>query len=134
MPTMATQTVKKFDGVTDIGYAIIQTGGSKERPAIWQATSIGTAGAHRPEIRYWVDRKGGDGQKCVVYITFHYPSLSTNSTTGMTSVVYKQKAKYQYELDFNAPQTDINEAVAQLSNLLDAVDVVSAVRNAQAFT
>lgn len=133
MPTQANQTVKKYDGVTDIVWTGIQTGGTRERPAIWTSSSVGAAGAHRPEFRYWLDRKL-NAQRYIANVSMHYPSLSTNSTTGITSVIGKNRFMAAWDIDTNLVQTDANELVAQSVNLCDVVDLITAIRLGQMFT
>lgn len=133
MPTQANQTVKKYDGVTDIVWTGVQTGGTRERPAIWSSSSVGAAGAHRPEFRYWLERKL-NAQRYIVNVSMHYPSLSTNSTTGITSVIGKNRFMAAWDIDTNLVQTDANELVAQSVNLCDNVDLITAIRLGQMFT
>lgn len=133
MPTLANQTVKKYDGVTDIIWTGIQSGGSRERPAIWTSSSVGAAEAHRPEFRFWIDRKL-NAPRYIVNVSMHYPSLSLNSTTGITSVIGKNRFVGAWDLDTNLVQADRNELIAQGINLLDNVDIVNAIRLGQVFT
>lgn len=115
MPSLADIVVKKHDNATDITWAKQQPGSSLQVPAIWQST-LGVAYAHRPELRFWLMRRGGQIKD--VSITGQYPTLSTNSTTGITSVIGRQRFKGVWTLDHSMPQTDINEFAAQISNLL----------------
>lgn len=113
---MTNITVKKADNATDILWTQTQSGGSDSaRPAIWQSASVGSAVGHRPELRYYVK---GSGPKKEVIVTSVYPSLSTDSTTGITSVIKKQRFKAVFELDQDAPQVDINEFVAQTLHMV----------------
>jgi len=133
MPTMANQTIKKYDGVTDIIWTVVQTGGSRERPAIWTSSSVGAAGAHRPEFRYWIDRKL-NGTRYIANVSMHYPSLSTNSTTGLTSVIGKNRFVAAWDIDTSLVQPDANELVAQSINLCDLADLVNSIRLGATFT
>lgn len=109
-------TVKKADHTTDIVWAQTQVGGSDAtKPAIWQSTTVGTAVAHRPELRYYVK---GSGTKKTVVVTVVYPSLSTDSTTGITSIIKRQRFKGTYDLDQEATQADIDQFVTQCNHLL----------------
>lgn len=120
-------TIKKSDGTTDVLWTQVQPGGSDPaRPAIWQSYTVGVAQSHKPEFRFYVRR--ADGMKNEVVMTGHYPVLSTNTTTGLTSVVARQRLKVVFEFDNAYAQTDINEAVAQFINLMDSTTLYDAIR------
>jgi hypothetical protein len=133
MTAITNPTVKKADNVTDIVWTGVQTGGqASDRPAIWQSATIGTAVAHRPELRYWVKRLSGN--KGEVHITGQYPSLSTDTTTGITSIIGRQKFNLVLEIDQNLPNVDIGEFVSQSINMLDDATMVSTIKSLQTWT
>lgn len=116
MPTQANITVKKNDGVTDVTYTALQPSSGDNVQAIWKSLTVGTAQAHQPELR--CSARQIQGGKREIRMTYVYPSLSTNSSTGVTSVIYKEAGAYTFVLDPQAPSVDVNEAVAQFANLV----------------
>lgn len=126
MPTLANITIKKHDGTTDIVYTGIKPGVLPSDPAIWQ-TILGTAVAHRPDLRYSVKPTGATTKD--VRMSYQYPSLSTNSTTGITSVIARQKFVGIWTLDQSAPQVDVNEFSAQLARLIAHQTMIDALKN-----
>lgn len=116
MPTQANITVKKHDGTTDVTYSAQQSSSGDNVQAIWKSLSVGTAQAHQPELR--CSARQIQGGKREVRMTFSYPSLSTNTSTGVTSVIYKEAGTYTFVLDPQAPTVDVNEATSQFANLI----------------
>lgn len=119
MPAIANITVKKNDGVTDIVYTGQSPSSGDGVPAIWKATTIGSAPAHQPELRLSA-RDGSKGAKRTLRGTFQYPQIATNSTTGLTSVVDRASADVNFAFSKSMTQTDINEFVSQFANLLSS--------------
>lgn len=117
MPSITDLTVKKNDGTTDIVYTGIQPSSGDATPAVWRCGTIGTAQAHRPELRVSA-REAMKGLKRVVRGTYKYPQIATNSTTGVTSIIDLVSADVTFTFHKSIAQTDINEAAAQFTNLL----------------
>lgn len=117
MPSMANITVKKNDGTTDIVYAQQSPASGDASPAVWKATTVGTAPAHAPELRL-VARDAAKGAKRAMRSTYQYPQIATNSTTGLTSVVDRASADTNWVFPKTMTQSDINEFVSQYANLL----------------
>lgn len=117
MPSMANITVKKNDGTTDIVYNGQSPSSGDNTPAIWKATTVGSAPAHQPEFRL-AARDAAKGAKRALRSTFQYPQIATNSTTGLTSVVDRASADTNWNFPKGMSQTDINEFVSQYANLL----------------
>lgn len=134
MPAMGSITVKKHDGTTDIVYSALQSGGSdRQRPAIWNSASVGTAYSHRPEVRYST-RQVSATRKSEV-LTAQYPSLSTDTSTGITTIIGRGvKLRLEIELDQSMPQADINEATSQFLNFFANASIRAALRNGEIFT
>jgi hypothetical protein len=132
MPAMLDLTIKKADTTTDIVWTGVQSGGSKERPAIWQSATVGVAVSHRPELRYYVERLGGT--KGNVVLTAQYPTIYTDSTTGVTSILKRQKVKAVYEIEQEMKQSDIDEFTHQINNLLFHATMKNAIRSLSVFT
>jgi hypothetical protein len=120
MPTMASITVKKYDGVTDIIYDQQAGSGGDESPAFWrqdtgQAAALPTA--FRPTLKVW-GRWNGPKTARVVKGTFTYPYAVQDTTTTL----YSSKDKCIGNFDFLSPQgmppSGINEAGYQFGNLM----------------
>lgn len=116
MPSQANITVKKNDGTTDIVYTALQPSSGDGVQSIWKSLSVGTAPAHQPELR--CSARAQNGGKREIRWTYVYPEISTNSTTGLTSVVFKELASASFVLDMASASVTQNEAVAQFANLL----------------
>lgn len=117
MPAIADLVVKKNDGTTNITY-VAQTPSSGDGvPAVWRATSVGTSPAHAPEFRL-ASRDGEKGKKRALRATYVYPQISTNTTTGVTSVVQRAMAATDLSFSKDMSQADINEFAAQYANCL----------------
>lgn len=134
MPAMGSITVKKHDGATNAVYSALQAGGSdRQRPAIWNCASVGTAYSHRPEVRYSM-RQVSASRKSEV-LTAQYPSLSTDTTTGITTIIGRGvKLRLEIEVDQSMPQADINEATSQFLNFFADPIIRQAFRNGEIFT
>lgn len=127
MPSMANITVKKNDGTTDIVYSGQSPSSGDNTPAVWKATTVGSAPAHQPEFRL-AARDASKGAKRVLRSTFQYPQIATNSTTGLTSVVDRASADTNWNFPKGMNQADINEFVSQYANLLVATLVKDCVK------
>lgn len=114
MPALANITVKKNDGTTDITYTGITPAGG-DSPAVWASQTVGTAQMHQPQLR--LSAKTGQ-DRASVRGTFKYPEIATNTTTGVTSVVKNFDGDFNFRFDRSMKQTDVDEAVSQLANLI----------------
>jgi hypothetical protein len=117
MPQAANITVKKADGTTDIVYTTIGPAAGDGSPAIWRSNSVGTAVAHRPELRLTA-REGASGAERKLRATYVYPMIAANTATGITSVVQKATMTCEWIMSKNMTAADVSEAVAQYANLL----------------
>lgn len=127
MPSLANITVKKNDGTTDIVYTGQSPSSGDGVPAIWKATTVGTAPAHQPEFRL-ASRDASKGAKRALRSTFQYPQIATNSTTSLTSVVDRASADTNWNFPKGMSQADINEFVSQYANLQVATLVKDCVK------
>lgn len=116
MPSQADIVVKKNDGTTDITYTAVQPSSGDGVQAIWKSQTVGTAAAHQPELR--CSSRAQAGGKREIRYTYVYPEIQTNSTTGATSVAFKELASCSYTIDTASANTTVNEAVAQFANLM----------------
>ena len=128
MPSIANITVKKNDAVTDITYAASSPASGDNTPAVWKATTVGTAPAHQPEFRL-VAREAKKGASRALRSTFQYPQIATNSTTGVTSVLDRASAATDWTFPKSMTQSDINEFVTQYANLLVSTLVKDCVKS-----
>jgi len=127
MPNMADITVKKNDGTTDAIYTSKVPAGGDGTAAIWRYEGVGSAPALFPELRL-SSRDVRKGLARNVRSTFAYPQTSTNSTTGITSVVNRARISVEWDLPKDMTQAAIDEAVSQFSNLMAAALVRTSVK------
>lgn len=115
MPNQSNVTVKKNDGITDVIYtAVIPSSGDKS-PAIWKNQTLGTAAAHRPEMKLQ-SRDNGTGLARRLDGAFMYPSL-TVGTDGKTNVGDKLVASISILVPKGMPDAEVSEGVSQFVNL-----------------
>jgi len=132
MPQLANITVKKNDGVTDIIYTGVVPSSGDKNPAVWKYQAAGVAIGQQPEFRLTA-RESGDGKR-ELRSTMFYPQVSTNSTTGVTSVVRKAMGSATWVLDKEMNATDVNEFVSQFANLMASALVKSCVQSGYSAT
>lgn len=120
MPNMANITVKKNDGTTDITYTGVVPSAGDGSAAVWKSQTVGTAIAHQPEARM-ASRDGAKGARRQVRVTYQYPQIATNTTTGVTSVIDRLSFDGNWTVPKGMAQTDINEAASQIANLIASV-------------
>lgn len=117
MAALANLVITKDDDTTSITYTGLNPSSGDSTPAVWKSLTIGNAQAHQPELRLSA-REGANGASRALRVTYVYPSISTNSTTGITSVIKKSRFSGEWVFDKDAPTTDINEFMSQLVKLL----------------
>lgn len=117
MPGLANITVKKNDGTTDIVYSGVSPASGDGTPAVWRSETIGSAMAHRPELRL-TSREASKGSRRAMRATFQYPQIATDSTTGLTTVVDRAAADVNWIMPKSMTSADINEFASQFANLL----------------
>lgn len=133
MPAIANITVKKNDGTTDIIWTGVQPSSGDGTPATWKSQTVGTASAHQPELRLSA-RDANKGSHRLLRLTFQYPQIATNSTTSVTSVVQKAMATLEMEIPKAMASADVNEAVSQLTNLIDSTLIISCLKEGYSAT
>lgn len=116
MPQIANITVKKFDGATDQIYTYVQASAGDRSPAVWQNMSIGTAKAHRPELRVTA-RDNGPLTARRVETAFVWPQTAVG-TDGKVNVVDRAVASSVHVLPKAMAETEIREYAHQYANLL----------------
>lgn len=133
MPQAADITVKKNDGTTNVVYTSKSPSSGEGVPAIWKNETVGTAPAHYPEFRL-SSKDAAKGSKRAVRATYQYPTLATNTTTSLTSVVDRMSFDGNWNIPKGVPQADINEFASQLANLIVSTLVVSCVKSGYSAT
>lgn len=132
MPNQANVTIKKNDGTTDVTYtAVIPSSGDKS-PAIWKNQTLGTASAHRPEMKLQ-SRDNGTGSARRLDGSYMYPSL-TVGTDGKTYVGDKLIGSISFLVPKGMPDAEINEGVSQFVNLCASVAFKDAFKQGYAHT
>lgn len=116
MPTLANITVKKKDGTTDIVYTGLSRAAG-DVPSVHRALTVGTADAHRPEFRL-VSRDSKGGKSRAMRATYQYPQISTDTTTGVTSVVGTARASVDWDMPKDMASVDKGEFAYQFANLV----------------
>lgn len=118
MPALANFSIVKNDGTTAITWTGVQPSSGDGTPAVWKSQSVGNAQAHQPELRL-LGKAHDAGRKRLLRCTAVYPSLQTDSTTGLTTV---RGAAGRFEgswiIDPTMPQADVDEFVSQVGNCL----------------
>nr|QDH89282.1 MAG: hypothetical protein H2Rhizo32917_000002 [Leviviridae sp.] len=117
MAGMANITVKKSDGTTDVIYVAATPSAGDKSPAVWTQDAFSGIQGFRPRLEL-LTQDNGSGTVRQVRCKYVYPSLYTDSTTGLS----KQLANVLFDGTFNMPKqmttTEWKEAWAQLGNLL----------------
>lgn len=122
MPTMASITVKKYDGTTDIIYDGLSASGGDGSPAVWrQDTGVASAipvGLRRlfKLLTTW------NGPKTARQMKFNFvaPYTVQDSTTTLYSAKDRVVLEGIMTIPQGCPADHINEAVYQALNLLSA--------------
>jgi len=124
--TAADITVKKADGTTDILWSLLASSGGDNSPAVWRSgTASGTVG-QKPTFQMST-RDNGNKTARRIDFSGKFPSVYTDSNTGQTEVRAVIPFSASFAVPSNISQTDMNEAAAQLLNLLASTLAKSAV-------
>lgn len=118
MPQMANVTIKKNDGATDVLYTAVVPSAGDKTPAIWKNQTVGTANAHRPELKLQSRDNGPNSARRLDGI-FSYPTLVTG-TDGKTNIADKAIFNISGVIPKGMPDADVAEAVSQCFNLCAA--------------
>lgn len=119
MPTMASITVKKNDGTTDIVYDAIAASGGDNSPAVWRQDTGAVAGMPvglRPLVKM-VSKWNGPKTARVVAVEGNFPYTFQDSTTTVYSAKDRVVTNLVITLPQAIPAANLNEACAQQSNL-----------------
>lgn len=120
MPTMASLTVKKADGTTDIIYDALSASGGDGSPAVWRQDTGAAAGLPvglRALFKAWTMWNGPKTAR-QMKVNFVMPYAVQDTTTTL----YSAKDRVVFDGIITVPQgipaSQINEAVAQAFNLV----------------
>jgi hypothetical protein len=125
---MASITVKKFDGVTDIVYDALSASGGDGSPAVWRQDTGAAAGLPvglRPILKLTSTWNGPKTARQMKY-NFVMPYAVQDSTTTKYSATDRIVADGIITMPQGIPAANLNE-VYQLLNLLAALLVKQAV-------
>lgn len=137
MPAMASITVKKADGTTDIVYDAISASGGDNSPAVWRQDTGAVAGLPvglRPYLRL-NSKWNGPKSARVLSHEFVYPYATQDTTTtrfGSTDRVVITSAGATFPQ--NIPASILNEAASQYSNLMGSALMKSSLQSGYAPT
>lgn len=120
MPSMASITVKKNDGVTNIVYDAISGSGGDSTPAVWRQDTGAVAGMPVGLRPVFTLQSKWNGAKNVRAVTFKVtrPYAVQDSTTTLYSAKDSTVLSGTFSIPQSLPSSEINEAVAQAFNLL----------------
>lgn len=122
MPTMASLTVKKKDGVTDIVFDQIAASGGDAAPAIWRQDTGAAAGLPvglRALFRMFSSWNGPKTAR-VVRMFMRFPYAVQDTTTTLYSAKDSVAIDIAVTIPQSLPATQIGEAVYQAMNLAAA--------------
>lgn len=127
MPSMANITVKAANGTTDVVYTAMAPSSGDGVAAVWRNEAAGAATAFKPSFSL-VSKFNGNKTARRLNATYYMPQTATDSTTGLTRVVNSIPITFSCALPIEVPQTNIDEAVHQLTNLLSSTLVRDALK------
>lgn len=116
MPSQANIVVKKNDNTTDITWTGILAAAGDKAKALWRSLTVGATMAHQPTFEV-IAREGGNNVRWYS-VSYRYPQLSTNTTTGLVSIVNTLTFQGQFALPKEMPAADLNEAISQFCHLM----------------
>lgn len=130
MPTMASITVKKNDGTTDIIFDQVSGSGGDNSPAAWRQDTGNTAGLPVGLRSNFTLNSKWNGPKTARQMQFNlaFPYAVQDSTTTLYSSKDRVVFSGVVTLPQGLPATAINEAVAQGTNLIASALVKAAMQ------
>lgn len=130
MPSMASMTVKKDDGTTDIVYDALTGAAGDGSPAVWRQDTGVAAGLPvglRPTLEMMSTNNGPrTARRCV--ITYRRPYATQDSTTTKYSSSDQVLIRIEVTEPNAIPASEINEAISQCFNLTDHSLINSALK------
>lgn len=119
MPTMASMTVKKADGTTDIVYDALAASGGDSSPAIWRQDTGAVAGLPNGLKALLKLFSGWNGPKTARVLRFQYrrPYATQDTTTSLYSSKDAVVVEVTCTVPQNMPASEASEGVYQGLNL-----------------
>lgn len=117
MPSIGNIVVKKYDGTTDVTYTALSASAGDNVAAQWRSESAGSQSNAKPVLSV-TSKYNGNRSARRIDIQYRYPQMATDSTTGLSTVVNQIPISVSIAVPLGAPDTVIQEAVAQGTNLL----------------
>lgn len=120
MPSMASITVKKYDGTTDIVYDVVAASGGDGSPAVWRQDTGANAALPiglRNLFKLWTVSNGPKTARQAKF-NFVSPYALQDSTTTRFSASDRVVIEGIMTVPQAMPATNINEAIYQACNLL----------------
>jgi hypothetical protein len=119
---MASITVKKNDGTTDIVFDALSPSAGDNVPAVWRQDTGNTAGLPvglRSIVRM-LSKDNGPKTARQVKVSLDFPYATQDTTTSKYSATDRVRIEVMATIPLAIPASDINEAIAQGVNLLDS--------------
>jgi hypothetical protein len=119
---MASITIKKADGVTDIIFDQLTGAGGDNQPAEWRQDTGQAAGfpvGHRPKLKVGTKWNGPRTARVEV-IEASFPYATQDSTTTLYSAKDQVVFKATLTLPVSIPSANLKEAAYQIGNLMAA--------------
>lgn len=117
MTAAADITVKKADGTTNILWSLVASAGGDTSPAVWRSNSASGTLGQRPTISI-KSRNNGDNTARRVEYNAVFPSVYTDSSSGLTQIRSKCVWSGSVVVPLDMADTDRNEQAAQVANLI----------------
>jgi hypothetical protein len=129
MPAMASLTVKKADGTTDVVYDALTSAGGDGSQAVWRQDTAAAAalpvGLRAMLTMSTVNNGPRTARRSV--LTFKRPYAVLNTTTGRYESSDVDVARLEFTTPNAIPAADTNEAVYQFLNLAAHILIKQAV-------
>lgn len=124
MPNMADISIKKADGTTTVVYNACQPANQQE-PALFRQNAFSARAANRPTFTIMSRKSNANAQTQRLEVRFVYPILAT--VDGVEVVSDSIPFTGFFTIPLKISDTDLNEAVAQYTNLLSSTLVRSVI-------
>lgn len=130
MPNMASITVKKNDGTTDIVFDALSASGGEATPALWRQDTGVSAGLPVGLRSTFTLTSKWNGPKTARQLQFNlaFPYAVQDQGTTLWTAKDRVVVSGVITVPQNIPATNLNEAVAQSMNLLASTLVKSSMQ------
>jgi hypothetical protein len=126
MPSMASITVKKSDGTTDITYVAISPSAGDKVPAVWQVTASQPIQGFRPNFSVSASMNAA-GTIRKFDMVHRFPVTYTDPATSLTKLNAFVEKRSTVHLPVGLTVTDWLEGYAQATNLEDSALIASCI-------